>query len=78
VLVRGDTEVASWPLEVLGPVDLGVVEELARLQLGARRLGCIVGVCGPSAELSGLMTFLGLARVADDDGRLLLDAGEEP
>jgi len=39
VLSRGDFEVATWPLEVGGRPCLAVVDELARMALGARRLG---------------------------------------
>ncbi len=62
VLARDGVEVASWPLEVHGPVDLSVVDDLARLQLAARRLGCSIRLRDPSGELTALLAFLGLAR----------------
>jgi hypothetical protein len=44
--------------------DLAVVEELARLQLAARRLGCSVRLRGACVELFGLLDLLGLSEVA--------------
>ena len=60
VLVRGDAEVASWPLVVPASPDLRVVDELARLQLAARHLGCSVRLQDPSPELSQLLHLVGL------------------
>jgi hypothetical protein len=42
VLLCDDAAVASWPLICRGGVDLSVVDELARLQLDARRHGCSI------------------------------------
>src|SRR5260221_12276516 len=39
VLVWRDTELAAWPLEYDGRHDLSSIDDLARLQLAARRLG---------------------------------------
>ncbi len=63
VLLRGDAEVASWPLTCSGPPDLAVVDELARLQLAARRHGCQVRLRHASEELLALVAFLGLRDV---------------
>ena len=72
VLARDGVEVASWPLEVHGPVDLSVVDDLARLQLAARRLGCSIKLRDPSGELTALLAFLGLARaIAGSTGPIL-------
>ncbi|MEA2901432.1 MAG: hypothetical protein QOH36_1319 [Actinomycetota bacterium] len=73
VLARDGVEVASWPLEVHGPVDLSVVDDLARLQLAARRLGCSLKLRDPSGELTALLAFLGLARAT---GAVLQVIGE--
>ncbi len=62
VLTRGGDEVVRWPLEVRGTVDLAVVDDLARIQLAARRLGCSVRLEDTCCELSGLLAFLGLAQ----------------
>lgn len=39
VLLCGADEIASWPLDEGGRIDLALIDELARLQLAARRLG---------------------------------------
>ena len=43
--------------------DAVAVDALARLQLGARRHGCQVRLCGASEELLELMRFMGLTDV---------------
>jgi hypothetical protein len=63
VLTRGEVELASWPLSASRPVDLAVVDQLARWQLAARRVGCAIRLRDACAELSGLLAFLGLAEV---------------
>jgi hypothetical protein len=63
VLVRGDAELASWPLWVDGGVDLTVVEELARWQLSARRMGCSVRLRHACPRLVELLELVGLAGV---------------
>ena len=60
VVLSGDVQVASWPLEGDGPPDIGVVDELARLQLRARRMGCSIRLREVSAELFELLDLLGL------------------
>ena len=60
VLARGGTEVASWPLLLDGGPDLEVVDELARLQLAARRLGCSIRLRDLGEELSQLLDLVGL------------------
>ena len=68
VLARGDVEVASWPLAARGRPDLAVVDELARLQLAARRLGCSIRLRGTCAELTELLELAGLSEVVTGDG----------
>jgi hypothetical protein len=63
VLVVGDTVVASWPLVTAGRPDLGVVEDLARLQLAALRGGCSIRLCHPSLDLIELLELVGLRGV---------------
>jgi hypothetical protein len=61
-LVDGDECIAIWPLTGVRR-DLVVVDRLARLQLGARRLGWSIRVRNADAELSALLRFVGLAEV---------------
>ena len=63
VLRGGGEEVARWPLVPKGPVDLAVVDELARLQLLARRRGHSIAVLDASDELWELVELAGLAQV---------------
>ena len=60
VLVRDDAEVASWPLAACGRLDLAVVDELARLQLTARRLGLSIRLRDACVELTELLDLVGL------------------
>lgn len=61
VLVCGDVEVVSWPLTGCGRPELGSVDELARLQLVARRLGCSIRLRDARVELLELLNLVGLA-----------------
>ncbi|MGH3914533.1 MAG: hypothetical protein ACRDTC_14180 [Pseudonocardiaceae bacterium] len=63
VLVRGDVEVASWPLARWGSPDVAVVDTLMRLQLAARRLGCSIHLRSACGELLELLDLLGLGEV---------------
>ncbi len=60
VLSRGGRELTSWPLELVCPLDLSVVDDLARMQLAARRLGCSIGLRDAWPELTELLELLGL------------------
>ncbi|MGH3896716.1 MAG: hypothetical protein ACRDTA_00395 [Pseudonocardiaceae bacterium] len=75
VLVCGDAEVASWPLAGSDRPDLAVVDELARLQLAALRLGCSIRLRGACVELLDLLDLLGLRKVVD--AGLCREAGGE-
>jgi hypothetical protein len=75
VLVRGDIEVASWPLQSGGRPDLAVVNELARLQLVAQRLGWSVMLIDTAVELSELLDLVGLGEVVAV--RLRVEVGRE-
>jgi hypothetical protein len=61
VLVRGQSELASWPLIGVGRPDLSVVDALARMQLAARRAGCAIRVRDACTELSELLGLCGLS-----------------
>ena len=63
VLLRGETEVARWPLEALPGAGLDVVDGLARLQLAARRLGWGVTLEGASQSLRDVLEVAGLSDV---------------
>jgi hypothetical protein len=78
VLVRGDAEVASWPLARTGRIDLAVVEALARLQLSARRLGCSIRVRDACASLLELLALAGLGDVVPCVPALGVQAGGQP
>jgi hypothetical protein len=63
VLTRGDVEVASWPVAGTGRPDFSVIEELARLQLAAQRLGFSVWLRDACVELCELLDLAGLGDV---------------
>ena len=66
-LVRGEIELASWPLPGGGHADLSVVDELARLQLAARRRGCAIRLQDACSELVDLLYLVGLGEVVPQD-----------
>ncbi|HEX6405384.1 MAG TPA: hypothetical protein VF003_19845 [Pseudonocardiaceae bacterium] len=63
VLVRGDVELAGWPLAQWDRADLVVVEQLARWQLAARRLRCSIRLRGACPELVELLDLAGLGEL---------------
>ncbi|HEX2701469.1 MAG TPA: hypothetical protein VHM89_14815 [Acidimicrobiales bacterium] len=63
VLHRDGVELASWPLDLGGRVDLAIVDELARLRLTAHRLGFTVRLRHAPRELVDLLDLAGLACV---------------
>jgi hypothetical protein len=60
VLLRGQSELASWPMTGDGRPDLSVVDALARMQLAARRAGCAIQVRDVCPQLSELLDLVGL------------------
>ena len=60
VLVRGDRELASWPLEWTRAADVSLANDLARLQLAARRVGCSIRLRAVGSDLASLLDLLGL------------------
>jgi hypothetical protein len=60
VIVRGTTEVASWPVEGTG---LTLVEELAWLALAVRRAGCALRLRDVDPDLVRLLGLVGLSEV---------------
>jgi hypothetical protein len=71
VLVRGCSEVASWPLRRPGPPDLALVDELARLHLTAIRMGCAIRLRDVGPSLRELLDLVGL-------GDVVVETGTEP
>jgi ABC-type transporter Mla MlaB component len=63
VVVRGGAVIATWPLSRAGRIDLGIVDELGRLHLAARRLGCSILLREPGRELQELLELAGLDQV---------------
>jgi ABC-type transporter Mla MlaB component len=52
----------SWLLARWCRPDLALVDQLARLQLHARRLGCSIRLRGADAELVELLALVGLTQ----------------
>jgi hypothetical protein len=61
VLVRSDQELGRWPLEVRGTtVDLATIDDLSRLQLMAKRLGCEIRLAHLCPRVRELLELAGL------------------
>ena len=75
VLVHEEVEVATWPLEVEGRLDLVAVDDLARLQLAARDVGCSIRLRRACPELLQLLDLTGLADAVPAAG--LVQVGRE-
>ncbi|HWC69373.1 MAG TPA: hypothetical protein VG478_15000, partial [Acidimicrobiales bacterium] len=60
VLVRGDDVVAEWPLSRSRRSGLAIADELARLQLAAKRMGCRIELRDPGADLLAVLDLVGL------------------
>src|ERR1700712_3620697 len=63
VLVRDAVEIAAWPLETSERGTLATIDELARMQLAARRLGCTIAVRDVCPPLAALLELTGLVEV---------------
>jgi hypothetical protein len=62
----GDAELARWELRRATPVDLSLVDEIARLRLHARDMGYELWVCDACAPLRELVVFAGLGDLLRD------------
>ncbi len=62
VLIRGDTEIARWALAETA-TDLSLVDQLARLQLTAQRMGCWIRLDEAPRPLCELVDLVGLTEV---------------
>ena len=65
LLERSAAEVAFCDVAGIDP-DVVTVDALARLQLGARRQGCVVRLRNASPELRELVAFMGLTAVLSE------------
>ena len=74
VVERGDAEVASWALLPSDRTGLELIDELARLQLEAQRLGCSIRLRDAWTALAELLELVGLAELLIGSG---LEAGGE-
>ena len=64
LLRGGDEEVGSWGLVcTTDRPDLGLVEEVARLQLAAHRMGCSIWLRHACPDLALLLDLVGLRSV---------------
>ena len=63
VLARDGVELTRWELVIERAPDLAFVDELARLQLAARRRGCTIAVPDACARLAALLDLVGLAEL---------------
>ncbi|HEX3839292.1 MAG TPA: hypothetical protein VHU85_00725 [Acidimicrobiales bacterium] len=63
VLVSGEATTVCGRLGADDRVDLTLVNQLARLQLAARRLGCSIVLRGVGVRLAELIDFAGLTDV---------------
>jgi hypothetical protein len=69
--------VASWPLPGSDRPDLALVDELARLQLAARRAGYSIRLRDAPAALTALLATVGLAGVLGAAGLPRLEVGRQ-
>jgi hypothetical protein len=74
LLVCGEIELASWPLPGF---DLAVVDELARMQLAARHVGCSIALSGAPDVLLELLDLIGLRAVVPVADELAVEVGRE-
>lgn len=63
----GDEALAEWCLRGPGLPGIGVVDDLARLQLGARRRGNRLVLSVVSSELAELLELCGLTDLSDQE-----------
>ena len=77
LLLCGRNLVASWVLAPDGVKSARVVDELARLQLGARRIGCSIRVEGACQELRAVLALTGLSEVLRSDGDVVVEVRGE-
>jgi len=65
VLLRDGVELTSWRLPGSADPGLAVIDDVARLQLAARRLGCAIAVRSAGTPLRELLELAGLGAVVE-------------
>jgi hypothetical protein len=78
LLVCGGVEVIRWPLAPQPRPDLALIDELARLQLMARRLGWHIRLWPVDPHLSELLTLTGLADMVTAESAERADRPGDP
>jgi len=63
VLTHRGTEVGTWTLMGGPAIDLALVDEVARWQLAARRMGCAIRLRDAAPDLLDLLEFVGLVQM---------------
>jgi hypothetical protein len=76
LLVCGEIELASWPLPC-GHPRLSVVDELARMQLAARHVGCSIALSAAPDGLLELLDLVGLRAIVPVADGLAVEVGRE-
>ena len=76
-LVQGDRVLARWPLAEARP-DLSVIDDLARLQLVARRWGGSIRLSAPPDSLRELLHLTGLEEVLVTAEGLVVEVEGQP
>ena len=66
VLTRRGAEVGTWALMGEPTIDLALVDEVARWQLAARRMGCAIRLRDAAPDLIELLRFVGLVEVGGE------------
>ncbi|HZR15006.1 MAG TPA: hypothetical protein VFC33_17350 [Acidimicrobiia bacterium] len=69
VMTRDGAELTRWELCRVAPIDLSLVDEVARLRLHALALGCDLRLRDVCDDLRELITLAGLADVLTDAER---------
>ena len=77
VLLRDGHEVASWRFDMSEPVDMELVDGLARLQLIAIQLGCSIRLRHVPEHVAELLDLVGLLGVLTG-GRLIVEVEGQP
>jgi hypothetical protein len=79
VLVRGDKEVAAWPLVGTEHPDVVLIDRLARLQLSAQRQGYSIRLRRVPGPVLELLALAGLAKAVTGTGAdLVVEVGGQP
>lgn len=75
VLDRDGVEMGRWA--IAQPVDLALVDQLARWQLAAARMGWRIALVDTSADLRGLLDLVGLSVEVGGEPEDVEEAGVE-